>query len=299
MAVRSMTGFAQVNVAPFGSNGAHGFALTLKSVNHRFFDLHLRLPSDSDALEMKLRHAIKGKIARGHVEVTVSYSAAQGAAALVNREVVGNYVQAFREAQQMFGIGGEIDLNNALRIPGAMSGGGARGDEANDDAVVAQLDSAIAKLNIMREQEGDAIAAELVERTDRLKSALDEVFSHREQVSRATHERIRTRLSDLLEQSSLNEERVLQEAAILAERSDVQEEIARLRSHIDHFRLLLDTGGEVGKKLDFLLQEFNREANTLLSKTSGLSLEGIRITELGLTMKSEIEKLREQVQNLE
>src|SRR5947209_17060529 len=233
-----MTGFAQVNFAPSEADDVKGFALTLKSVNHRFFDLHLRLPSDSDSLEMKLRRAIKGKIARGHVELTVSYAAAQGTAALVNREVVGSYVQAFREAQQIYGIDGEIDLNNALRMPGAMSGGGSRLDEDTEDAVMVQLDATIAKLNTMREQEGEAIAAELMERTERLKAALDEVFLHREQVLRATHERIRCRLSELLAQSSLNQDRVLQEAAILAERSDVQEEIARLRSHIDHFRSL-------------------------------------------------------------
>ncbi|GAC1654438.1 MAG: YicC family protein [Acidobacteriaceae bacterium] len=299
MAVRSMTGFAQINVPPSDTGTTPGFSITLKSVNHRFFDLHLRLPGDSDGLEMKLRRAIKGKIARGHVELTVSYSGAQGSAALVNREIVGSYVQAFREAQQIFGVGGEVDLNNALRLPGAMSAGGTNSDAGAEDAVVEQLATGIKKLNVMREQEGEALVVELTERTHRLRSALDEVSSHRDQVLQATHERIRNRLSELLSQSSISEDRVLQEAAILAERSDVQEEIARLRSHIEHFHSLLMAGGEVGKKLDFLLQEFSREANTLLSKTSGLSLEGMKITELGLTIKSEIEKLREQVQNLE
>jgi len=112
-------------------------------------------------------------------------------------------------------------------------------------------------------------------------------------------EKVRARMKELLENVSADEDRILQEAALLAERSDIQEELVRLQTHIEHFRKLLDAGGEVGKKLDFLLQELNREANTLLSKTTGVTGEALRITELGLQMKSEIEKCREQVQNLE
>ena len=139
--------------------------------------------------------------------------------------------------------------------------------------------------------------AELRRRLDVLEKATADVSNHRAAVTRACMEKVRTRMEELLENA--DPDRILQEAAILAERSDVQEEIARLLTHIDHFRQLLDQGGEVGKKLDFLLQELNREANTLLSKTAGVAGEGLHITELGLRMKSEIEKCREQVQNLE
>jgi len=120
----------------------------------------------------------------------------------------------------------------------------------------------------------------------------------REDVRQAYFERISQRLTAMLD-GSFDRDRVLQEAALLAERSDVDEEVTRLRTHIDHFRLLVENGGEIGKKLDFLLQEMNREANTLLSKTGGVAGNGPRITELGLGMKSEIEKAREQIQNLE
>ena len=119
----------------------------------------------------------------------------------------------------------------------------------------------------------------------------------RSAVSRAYMEKVRARMQELV--GNMEEDRILQEAAILAERSDIQEELVRLETHIKHFHSLLDEGGEAGKKLDFLLQELNREANTLLSKTSGVAGEGLRITELGLLMKSEIEKCREQVQNIE
>jgi len=149
----------------------------------------------------------------------------------------------------------------------------------------------------MREQEGRGMEAELRRRLDSLEKATNEVDKLRAAVSKAYMEKVRSRMLELIENA--DEDRVLQEAAILAERSDIQEELVRLNTHIDHFRKLLDQGGEVGKKLDFLLQELNREANTLLSKTSGVAGEGLRITELGLLMKSEIEKCREQVQNLE
>jgi uncharacterized protein (TIGR00255 family) len=133
---------------------------------------------------------------------------------------------------------------------------------------------------------------------DRLEALVDEVALLREDVQRAYFDRVSQRLTGLLN-GSFDQERVLQEAALLAERSDVQEEITRLHTHIEHFRALLGAGGEIGKKTDFLLQELNREANTLLSKTGGVAGNGPRITELGLGMKSEIEKAREQVQNLE
>lgn len=297
--VRSMTGFAQVAHAAREGENAPGFAITLKSVNHRFLDLHLRLPSDADGLEMKVRRALKEKLTRGHVEFTLSLAGGGEATALINREVVGNYVQAFRQAADLFGVGGEVDLNTALRMPGAMSAGAGGASETLEDEVLAQLDLAVAKLNVMREQEGAAIAAELRDRIGRLEHAMNQVSAVREQVTRAVHERVRARLAELLSGTSFSEDRVLQEAALIAERSDVQEELARLKSHIEHFLSLLNGGGEVGKKLDFLLQEFSREANTLLSKTSGIGGEGIHITEVGLVMKSEIEKLREQVQNLE
>jgi uncharacterized protein (TIGR00255 family) len=183
-----------------------------------------------------------------------------------------------------------------LRIPGALTSA-APVDGNFDAAVQAALEQAIVKLNSMREEDGQAVDKELRRRLLALERAAAEVSKYRAAVSRAFRDKVQARMQELLE--GADEDRILQEAAILAERSDVQEELVRLETHIQHFRSQLDEGGEVGKKLDFLLQELNREANTLLSKTSGVAGEGLRITELGLVMKSEIEKCREQVQNLE
>jgi uncharacterized protein (TIGR00255 family) len=150
----------------------------------------------------------------------------------------------------------------------------------------------------MRTHEGAGIERELRERMAQLKSATSEIEKLRGAVSKAYHEKVDARMRELIG-THADQDRILQEAALLAERSDIQEEIVRMHNHIAHFLGLLDEGKEIGKKLDFLLQEMNREANTLLSKTAGVSGEGLHITELGLKMKSEIEKAREQVQNVE
>ena len=295
MPIRSMTGFAQFKgqVRPDAA-----FTLALKSVNHRFLDLHLRMPPQSDALEIKLRRLLKEKIARGHVELTLALDGAGAAPLAVNYELVGGYVNAFRQAARELGIAGEPDLNAVLRMPGALSVGETEFDAESEARVLAGLADAIAQLDRMRIEEGHGIERELRERMARLRSATAEVEKHRGGVSRAYLEKIQSRLKELIG-GHADQDRILQEAALLAERSDIQEEIVRLSNHIQHFLGVLEAGGEAGKKLDFLLQEMNREANTLLSKTSGLSGEGLRITELGLSMKAEIEKAREQVQNVE
>ena len=195
----------------------------------------------------------------------------------------------------------EPDLNTLLRLPGVLTGEGRSTEqemEAVEQEVAGCLDQLIAALNSMRAEEGEALARELTAGMDRLNTAVSEVSHLREEVQKAYFERISQRLS-ALSNGVVDDGRILQEAAVLAERSDIEEEITRLRGHIQHFHGLLQAGGEIGKKLDFLLQEMNREANTLLSKTGGVSGNGQKITELGLAMKSEIEKAREQVQNLE
>ena len=311
MPIRSMTGFAQVRgeiqrpdggaslrAAPDASKGRLAFSLSLKSVNHRFLDLHFRLPSGTDALEMQLRRLLKEKMARGHVEVSLSLERTSSETFSLNREIVGGYIAAFRAAAAEFSLAAEPDLNAVLRMPGALDSANGSADGEIEAAVMAKVNEALDRLNQMREEEGRGIARELRERMDHLVDAGKSVQQHRRAVLQNYSERLQSRLQELLA-ASVDKERVLQEAALLVDRSDIQEEIVRLENHVQHFLGLLEKGGEIGKKLDFLLQEMNREANTLLSKTSGLAGEALKITEAGLTMKSEIEKSREQVQNLE
>ena len=296
MNIRSMTGYSQVKM---NADDQLTFTLSLKSVNHRFLDLHLRLPAEMDPVEMKIRRVLKERLHRGHIEVTLSLERSGGVAFSVNRDLVGGYLRTFREVAEEFGVSAEPDLNAVLKMPGALNAA-ENGDAmaALEKQVTAALEQCIERLNHMREEEGRGAAAELRERMTHLSSATHEVDQLRGKVLKAYHEKVHGRMQELLG-AHADPDRILQEAAMLAERSDIQEEIVRMKNHIQHFLSLLDAGGEVGKKLDFLLQEMNREANTLMSKTTGVAGEALRITGLGLAMKSEIEKAREQVQNLE
>jgi uncharacterized protein (TIGR00255 family) len=299
-AIYSMTGYASVR----GSTRDNvAFTLSVKSVNHRFLDLNLRLPSSCDGLEAQMRRMLKESLRRGHVEVTLQVERRSHAEIQLNAALLGAYLQAYREASATHGLAYEPDLNAMLRIPGVMSvETGVSGEDTTgfDGAVLSQIALLIEKLNEVRAQEGTALAAELRTSMMRLGRFAEEMGSLRNGVREAQFERLRSRLMELTGGISVNEDRLLAEAALLAEKSDIEEEIVRLRTHVDRFVAMLDEGGELGKRLDFLLQELNREANTMLSKTTGAAgKNSLRITELGLEMKAEIERAREQVQNLE
>jgi uncharacterized protein (TIGR00255 family) len=295
MPLRSMTGFAQVKGQ---INGKINFTLSLKSVNHRFLDLHFRMPSESDGLEMKLRRLLKEKVARGHLELTLSLDRGGSEGFVLNRELVSGYIKAFRAGAAEFGLAAEPDLNVILRMPGAMDASTGASEAELEASVLPEIEEALARLNHMREEEGRGIERELRERMQHIQKASSGVERHRHAILQGYVEKLRARMQELIG-AQVDPERLLQEAAMLVDRSDIQEELVRLQTHIQHFLGLLDEKGEVGKKLDFLLQEMNREANTLLSKTSGLAGDALKITEMGLVMKSEIEKSREQVQNVE
>ena len=295
MPIRSMTGFAQIKGQ---INGQLSFTLSLKSVNHRFLDLHFRMPSESDSLEMKLRRRLKEKVARGHLELTLSIDRGGGEGLALNRDLVGGYIKAFRAAAAEFGLAAEPDLNVILRLPGAMDASTGTAEGELESAVLSKIEEALSRLNEMRDEEGRGIERELRDRMDHIQKASTGVERHRHAILQGYVEKLRARMQELVG-AQVDPERLLQEAALLVDRSDIQEELVRLQTHIKHFVGLLDEKGEIGKKLDFLLQEMNREANTLLSKTSGLAGDALKITEMGLVMKSEIEKSREQVQNVE
>jgi uncharacterized protein (TIGR00255 family) len=293
-----MTGFARIAGRV---SETLGFSLSLKSVNHRFLDLHMRLPQGSEGIEIELRRLLKEKLRRGHIEVTLNLERSQKAEAGYDHALVAAYVEAFRAASVEHGLTADPDLNAVFRLPGVLMAESRNSEEEMkglEEAVLRETNALVAALQTMRAQEGSALADELRAGMERLRTLVDEAALLREKVQQAYFDRLSQRMKSMLE-GGFDQERILQEAALIAERSDVEEEVTRLRTHIDHFTGLLDQGGEVGKKLDFLLQEMNREANTLLSKTSGVAGNGTRITEAGLGMKSEIEKAREQVQNLE
>jgi uncharacterized protein (TIGR00255 family) len=304
MPIYSMTGFARSQVrVPLPNGEQLNYTLTVKSVNHRFLDVQLRLPSGLDALEMELRKALKDALVRGHVDLTLQVDRSSQQTAGYNRDLVNGYLAAFSAAREEHGLTGQQpDLNAILRLPGALQNENrTNGDEdqaALAESVQREIVPLLEELKIMRARDGADLEAILHGTLDRLAEATEGVAALRTEVE----ERYQARLTERLLSATgpeFNRQRLLEEVAVMVERSDIAEELERMTTHIGHFRELLAAGGEIGKKLDFLLQEMNREANTLLSKTGGAGGKGTRITELGLAMKSEIEKAREQIQNVE
>jgi uncharacterized protein (TIGR00255 family) len=297
-----MTGFASLR----GETPDCAFTLTLKSVNHRHLDLMVRLPGGLDALEATLRRTFKERLHRGHVELSMQFEKIASAGRIeLNEDLLAAYLTAFHKASALHGLTAEPDLNELLRLPGVLAAelaSSRREDPALEPAVLAAIDPLIAQLQHVREVEGAALAAELTASMRRVEALADEIGQLRLGVTEAQSTRLRDRITELVASAgaTVSEDRILMEAAVLAERGDVEEELVRLRTHVTRFIALLIAGGELGRQLDFLLQELNREANTLLSKTGSSSGDaGLRITEIGLQIKVELERAREQVQNLE
>jgi uncharacterized protein (TIGR00255 family) len=251
---------------------------------------------------MELRRALKEHLVRGHVEVMLSVDRNAAQVAGYNRELVSGYLSAFQAARDEYRLEGQPDLNAILRLQGALQtenrGNGDEDLSALSESVQQQIVPLLGELKTMRAREGEALEAILRSSLDRLAEAVEGVAMLRPEVEQRYQERLTQRLIAATG-NEFNRQRLLEEVAVLVDRSDIAEELARMTTHIGHFRELLASSGEVGKKLDFLLQEMNREANTLLSKTGGVGGKGTRITELGLAMKAEIEKAREQIQNVE
>ena len=296
--LRSMTGYAQARAVENGWS----LRISVRAVNHRFLDLRLRVPEGFEPIEPRIRQLVRERIRRGHLDVTLHYELAGPSAIGVNQDVAAAYVQAVNLLRKQFGIETEPDLASILRLPGVIGPPAASLEQelARLEVVVAQcLLEALDKLDVMRAREANLLREEMSGRLASIASLAAEVETRAERARPAFAKRLEMRLKELLGEAELDLARLAQEAAIAAERSDVSEELVRLRSHVQQFQSLLTGTSDVGKKLDFLLQEMQRETNTLLSKTPGNEAEGLEITQLALEIKSEIEKLREQVQNIE
>jgi len=248
---------------------------------------------------------VRERIHRGHLDVHVNVEPGTAAPAQVNKEIAKAYLRAAEVLRQETSAAASVDVVSLLRLPGVISGlsGAVPETEEEQERLTLVLEGclreALAKLDDMRRAEGKHLVEELRERLKRVAGMTEEVRALVVTLRPAFARRLETRLKELLGGTSIDPARLAQEAALLAERSDISEELDRLRSHLQQFTKLLDGAGEQGKKLDFLLQEMHREANTLLSKTPGVETEALAITGLSLEIKAEIEKLREQVQNIE
>jgi len=295
--IRSMTGFARVQQStPQGE-----LTVILKSVNHRGLDLHFHLPPEFDAFEAAIRSAIKRAVLRGHVDIRCSWTQpGNGAAGGLNVALFRSYLAAFRQAAVDEGLKAEPDLNRIFQLPGMFGAAIEHEPEpALEGVILSALEQAAEALNRFRSREGAELGVVIREQNRTIQQGATEMEKIRAQAQPAFQARLQERLRELLVNSPLDPQRLAQEAALLADRSDIGEEIARLKIHSGQVDEILNAGGEVGKKLDFLLQEMNRESNTILSKTGGIGELGLRITELALQSKSSIEKIREQALNLE
>ena len=290
--IKSMTGFGR------GSAQGDSFKVhvDMRSVNNRFLDIHTRLPQELASLEVPLKKQIQAALKRGRVDLTVSVDQMKPATFEINRPLVSGYLAALAELKSEFGLGGDPSLELVAKLPGALQVSQDSGelDSSLVTGVTAAVSQALVALAEMRIVEGQELATELTARLDSIEAQLPTVEAAASQLPGLYREKLTRRLQDLLAGGQIDEVRLAQEAVMLADRSDIAEEITRLKSHIVQMREVLHADDEVGKRIDFLLQEMNREANTILSKSNDLA-----ISDAAIIIKTDVEKLREQGQNVE
>lgn len=289
-----MTGYGRSSV--LGDD--FSVSVDLKTVNNRFLDVHVRVSTEINSLEPVVKRQISTRLCRGRVDVAVTFERTTQVEYELNRPLIAGYISALRTIQKDFDLAGEPDINIIARLPGALQPGRNGLNEQMVAGVERAVSQALDELEKMREQEGAALRDEMGERLDRIESLIPTIEAAAGSLIEFYRVRLQKKISELVSRSGqaieLDQGRLAQEVAYLADRSDISEEMVRLRSHLVQFREALDSSAETGKMLDFLLQELNREANTTLSKSTDLSLK-----EAALAIKAEVEKLREQVQNVE
>lgn len=292
--MKSMTGFGR------GTASDENFSVSveLKTVNNRFLDVNLRLSGEVQPLENTLKHMIGERLSRGRVEVNLQYERNDEITYELNRPMISGYLAAMRQMQDEFSLGGEPDLNVIARLPNVVV---PKKDDMKPEFVVgieSALGAALDDLEKMRASEGAMLKNELSDLIFDIEKRLEPIEAESAGVAEEYRQRLTKRIGEMLAKSEsqidIDQGRLAQEVAYLSDRSDISEEITRLKTHIGHFRQIMSEEKEVGKRLDFLTQELNREANTITSKTTNMTVK-----ENALQIKSDIEKIREQVQNIE
>lgn len=277
--------------------GGREYLVEIRSVNSRYYEFNAKLPRQYMYLEEKLKSLVKEKISRGKVEVSLSVYNIQGkeTAVTVNELVVENYLNAMRETAEKFGLKDDLTLSSIFRMSDAFNVVRADVDEEEIwSAVKETAEEALAKFVAMRETEGEKMKADILSKLSNIEAMIEKVCEYSPETVKAYREKLTAKMNEILENKQIDEQRILLEAGIFAEKVAVDEETVRLKSHFAQFRSMMETEELVGRKLDFLVQELNRETNTIGSKAQDL-----RITRIVVDVKSEIEKIREQIQNIE
>lgn len=291
--MRSMTGFGRSRAVIGGKE----YLLEIKSVNSRYSEFNMKLPRSCTYLEEKLKTLLKGVISRGKVDVWLSVNDVEdrSTSVTVNLPVVKNYLEEMRKCGEELSLPDDLQLSSIFRMTDAFTIVRTEADEEEIwQAVQTVANAALAEFTAMREKEGEKLKADLLEKVANIEVMVGEIEKLSPETTAAYRQRLTDKLNELLEGQQFDQQRVLTETAIFAEKIAVDEETVRLRSHFRQFRDMVESAEPIGRKLDFLIQEFNRESNTIGSKAQDL-----KITKLVIDMKSEIEKIREQIQNVE
>lgn len=289
----SMTGYGSAK----GSVEGQEITVELKSVNNRYLDCSVRLPRNFLFAEDTVKQAVSAGVSRGKVDVFVSAQASQdsGTVVSVNEELARGYRDAVARIAETLGLESGLNAFSLARFPDVLTVERRELDKDKAAAALSEITAkAVEEFNAMREREGERLRRDMLGKLETIEELVSVVEERSPQTVKEYRERLEARLRDILADRSLDEQRVITEAAIFADRTAVDEETVRLRSHIAQFRTMLEEGSPIGRKMDFLVQEFNRESNTIGSKCSDASLAKVAVD-----LKSEIEKIREQLQNVE
>ena len=289
----SMTGYGSAK----GSVEGQEITVELKSVNNRYLDCSVRLPRNFLFAEDTVKQAVSAGVSRGKVDVFVSAQASQesGTVVSVNEELARGYRDAVARIAETLGLESGLNAFSLARFPDVLTVERRELDKDKAAAALSEITAkAVEEFNAMREREGERLRRDMLGKLETIEGLVSVVEERSPQTVKEYRERLEARLRDILADRSLDEQRVITEAAIFADRTAVDEETVRLRSHIAQFRTMLEEGSPIGRKMDFLVQEFNRESNSIGSKCSDASLAHVLVD-----LKSEIEKIREQLQNVE
>lgn len=291
--IRSMTGYGRA------SDIIDGMSVTveIKSVNHRYFEFSSRTPRAYGFLDERIKSYVQSRVSRGKVECYVQIESLEEADVEVhlNASLAEGYLRAFRELSERFGLDNDVRVSTISRFSDLFSIHKAEADEERIwNAVCAVLESAVTRFIEMREREGDRLREDVLSRVKTILSHVDYIESRSPETVREYNEKLLQRMQTVLDGVQVDEQRILTEAAIYADKVAVAEETVRLRSHLDQLQEFFETGDAIGRKMDFLVQEINREANTIGSKA-----QDVQIARHVIDIKAEVEKIREQIQNIE
>ncbi len=272
-------------------------SVEIRTVNHRFLDLHVRISREYLFLEGEIQQLVRGSLDRGRVDVNATVVNAGSASFLVNSGLIKSYMEAAVRLKEEFNLPDSLDLKTLLSLPGVLQNRDLiQPDDSSfvSDLINRSVRAALEGVLRMRRQEGEALRADMLQNLASVEESARRIHELSINLAEEYLKRLRDRLAQLLSQQDIDPQRLAQEAALIADKCDISEEIARLKSHVEQYHALMDAKEKAGKKLDFLLQEMQREANTILSKSGNLE-----ISRHAIAVKTDIEKLREQVQNVE